>query len=97
MTALKESVQIEYKKAYALLWNKHEYQHSGEIFVKNILKPFHDTGLFTDLFFNTLCDFFFQFEACIVYSFHPEFVFGFVLDLLIAVYTPRVYLIEKVK
>ena len=62
-------MQIDYKKAYALLWSKHEYQHSGEIFVKNIFKPFHDTGLFTDLFFDTSSDFFFLFEACIIYCF----------------------------
>ena len=90
-------MQIDYKKAYALLWSKHEYQHSGEIFVKNIFKPFHDTGLFTDLFFDTSSDFFFLFEACIIYCFHAEFVFGFVLDVLIVVYVPRVYLIKKVK
>ena len=29
-----------------LLWNKHEYQLSTDIFVKNILNLFHDTGLF---------------------------------------------------
>ena len=33
---------------------KHEYQHSGDIFVKNIFKPFHDTNLFADLLFLTL-------------------------------------------
>ena len=30
----------------ALLWNKYEYQHSADIFVKNIFIPFHGTGLF---------------------------------------------------
>ena len=29
-----------------LLWNKHEYQHSADIFVKNIFNPFPGTGLF---------------------------------------------------
>ena len=33
-------------RKHALLWNKHEYQHCVDIFVKNILKPFHGTGLF---------------------------------------------------
>ena len=32
-----------------LLWNKHEYQHSPDIFVKNIFNPFHGTGLFSIL------------------------------------------------
>ena len=31
---------------HALLWNKHEYQHSADIFVENIFNPFHGTGLF---------------------------------------------------
>ena len=30
----------------ALLWNKHEYQHSADIFVKNIFNPFPGTGFF---------------------------------------------------
>ena len=29
-----------------MLWNKHEYRYSADIFVKNIVIPFHDTGLF---------------------------------------------------
>ena len=29
-----------------LFWNKDEYQHSAEIFVKNIFNPFSETGLF---------------------------------------------------
>ena len=29
-----------------LLWNKHEYQHSTDIFVKNIFELFHGTGFF---------------------------------------------------
>ena len=32
-------------RKYALLWNKHEYQHSADIFVKNIFNPFHGSGL----------------------------------------------------
>ena len=31
---------------HALLWNKHEYQDSAGIFVKNIFNPFPGTGLF---------------------------------------------------
>ena len=27
------------------LWNKHEYQNSADIFVKNIFNPFDDAGL----------------------------------------------------
>ena len=30
----------------ALLWNKHEYQHSADICVKNVFNPFHGTDLF---------------------------------------------------
>ena len=30
----------------ALLWNKHEYYHYADIFVKNIFNPFDVTGLF---------------------------------------------------
>ena len=33
-------------RKYALLWNKHEYQHSADIFVKNIFNLFHGIGLF---------------------------------------------------
>ena len=33
-------------RKHALFWNKTEYQHSIEIFVKNIFDPFHDTDLF---------------------------------------------------
>ena len=36
VSALKEPVQ---------LWNKHEYQHSGDTVVKNIFNSFHDTLL----------------------------------------------------
>ena len=32
-------------KKHALLWNKHEYQYSAHIFVKNIFNPFYGTGL----------------------------------------------------
>ena len=32
-------------KKHALLWNKHEYQHSADIFVKSIFSPFHGTAL----------------------------------------------------
>ena len=42
LKALKEPVQID----YALLWNKHEYQHSADIFVKYIFNPICGTGLF---------------------------------------------------
>ena len=45
LSALKEPVQIDCKKN-ALLWNKHEYQHSAVIFVKNIFNSFPDTVLF---------------------------------------------------
>ena len=33
-------------RKHALLWSKHEYQHSADIFVKNIFNPFHGTGFF---------------------------------------------------
>ena len=33
-------------RKHALLWNKHEYQHSAVIFVKNIFNSFPDTVLF---------------------------------------------------
>ena len=33
-------------RKHALLWNKHEYQHSAGIFVKNIFNPFRGTGVF---------------------------------------------------
>ena len=50
------------------------------------------------ILFNTSSDFFFQPEACIMYCFHAEFAFDFVLVILIVVYTPRVYLnVVKVK
>ena len=29
-----------------LLWNKHEYQHAADIFIKNIFNSFHGAGLF---------------------------------------------------
>ena len=32
-------------RKHALLWNKHEYQHSADIFVKNIFNPRYATGL----------------------------------------------------
>ena len=46
------------------------------------------------LIFSTSSGFLFQFEACITYYFHTSFVFDFVLDALIVVFTPRVYLID---
>ena len=33
-------------RKHALLWNKHDYQHSAGTFVKNIFNPFHGTSLF---------------------------------------------------
>ena len=30
----------------ALLWNKHEYQHSADIFIKNDFNSLHGTGVF---------------------------------------------------
>ena len=48
-------------------------------------------------FFSTSSCFLLQFEACIIDFFHTYF-FDFVLDVLIVIYMPRVYLIEiKVK
>ena len=44
--------------------------------------------------FNTSSGFFFQFEACRIYCFHAEFVFDFVLDVLIVIYALGVYLSE---
>ena len=51
------------------------------------------------LFFLTLLVAFFQvLSVCIVYCSHAQFVFDFVLDLVVVVYTTRVYLIKvKVK
>ena len=46
------------------------------------------------ILFNTSIGFFFQLEACMIYCFHALFVFDFVMDVLIVVYAPRVYLIE---
>ena len=31
---------------HALIWNKHQYQHFADTFVKNIFNLFHCTGLF---------------------------------------------------
>ena len=39
---------------------------------------------------NLSIDFFFRFEEFIIYCFHAEFVFNFALNLLIAVYRPKV-------
>ena len=39
------------------------------------------------IFLVTFC---FQFEECIIYGFHAEFVFHFVLNVLIVVYRPKV-------
>ena len=58
-----------------------------------ILSPIMLIKLFFILF-NTSSGFVFQFEACIIYLFHAQFVFDIVLDVLIVVYTPRVYLIK---
>ena len=33
-------------RKHALLWNKHEYQHYVDTFVKNIFNPFHGFGHF---------------------------------------------------
>ena len=33
-------------RKHILLWNKHEYPHSADIFVKTIFNPFHGTGVF---------------------------------------------------
>ena len=44
LSALKEPVQINYKN-HALLWNKDGYQHSADIFIKNIFNPIYGTGL----------------------------------------------------
>ena len=41
----KTTRKIDYKKACSLM-NKHEYQHSADILIKNIFKPFYGTGLF---------------------------------------------------
>ena len=51
------------------------------------------------LFFLTYYSgFFFQFKAYIIYCFHIQLVFDLVLDVLILVYAPRVYLLKvKVK
>ena len=46
LSSLKEPVKVHCKKACPVMEQTYEYQHSGDIFVKNIFKPFHDTGLF---------------------------------------------------
>ena len=55
----------------------------------------HFMILVCSLIFNLSSDFFFQFEGCIIYCFHAEVVFDFVLDVLLVVYKPKVNLIEK--
>ena len=45
MSALKEPVQIDYKKACSV-WKKQQYQHSADIFVEKVFNPFHGTSLF---------------------------------------------------
>ena len=45
LNALKELCKSTIRK-HALLWNKHEYQHTPDMFVKNIFNPFYDTRLF---------------------------------------------------
>ena len=41
--------------------------------------------------FNIFSGILFQFEACIAYCFHAWFIFDFVLDVLIVVFTPKIY------
>ena len=45
------------------------------------------------ILFTTSSGFFFQFESCIIYCFHVQFVFFF-FNVLIVVYTPRAHLTE---
>ena len=70
------------------------------ILVKYLLKI--SLNHFMTLVYSLICflinlsiDFFFRFEEFIIYCFHAEFVFNFALNLLIAVYRPKVTLIEK--
>ena len=44
MSALKDPVQIDYKKACSV-WKKQQYQHSADIFVEKVFNPFHGTSL----------------------------------------------------
>ena len=45
LSALKELGRSTLRK-HALLWNKHECQNSGDVFVENIFNLFHGIGLF---------------------------------------------------
>ena len=36
-------------RTHALSWNKHKYQQSTGVLVKNIFHPFHGTGVFSIL------------------------------------------------
>ena len=45
LSALKKSVHFDYKKASSAM-EQAFYQHSADIFAKNIFNPFHGTGLF---------------------------------------------------
>ena len=47
-----------------------------------------------DFIFYTFRDFLFQFEACIIWCFHAQFIADFVLDVLIVAHIPRVCLTE---
>ena len=41
----------KWNRKHTLLWNKHEYSHSADKFVKNIFNPFHGTSLFLCSFY----------------------------------------------
>ena len=56
--------------------------------------PPYNVDKTTFILFKSFNDFFFQFEACIIYCFHPNFVFDFASDVLIVAYAPKVYLSE---
>ena len=53
----------------------------------NHLMTLVDSLIYFLIFLVTFC---FQFEECIIYGFHAEFVFDFVLNVLIVVYRPKV-------
>ena len=66
------------RKKNSLLWKRHKYQHSADIFVKTICKPFHDTGLFLySLKTHQKTRGFLMFSACMCVKSHLIFIYLF--------------------
>ena len=64
LSTWKESVQIDNKKACCYNTNKHEYQHSSDMLVKNVLNPI--SLLILNLF--SIFNYIIQFFCCIIYN-----------------------------